>query len=90
MTDVKAVVEVKWLLAAFPGSVWENDRLYIETIGRVMPVPVTVIEPGDDDGPWYLEPDNLGTRYLIVDNLYNEMRVIGGIKKIEWASEVST
>ena len=36
----------------------------------------------DQLGPWMIDPENKDTRYLVVDNLYNEMRVIGGVKEV--------
>lgn len=37
----------------------------------------------DQLGPWIIDPKNQDTRYLVVDNLYGEMRVIGGVKPVE-------
>ncbi len=53
MSDVKAVVEVRWLLAAFPEAEMRNDVIYFN--GSAFPV--TTLEHalgGEDDDPWYV------------------------------------
>ncbi len=37
----------------------------------------------DQLGPWMINPKNTEGRYLVFDNLYNEMRLIGGVAKVE-------
>lgn len=35
----------------------------------------------DQLGPWMIDPKNKDTRYVVVDTLYGEMRVIGGVRE---------
>ena len=40
-------------------------------------------------GPWFINPDNLDTRLLFVDNLKNAMEVVGGVTPAkEWYCEL--
>ncbi len=48
MSDVKAVVEVRWLLAAFPEAEMRADVVYFN--GSAFPV--TVLRPGGNGEYW--------------------------------------
>ena len=37
----------------------------------------------DQLGPWMIDPDNPKGRYLVFDNLYEEMRLMGGVALLE-------